>query len=263
MPLKWYQCIAMDLPPRRFKVYVGAKSDTSMSPSCLRTSYLSSGNGVRMGFRPLNLEIVVYNKIRLGLFDDAHKVMIDPIDSCVAKYGLKLKDEGSGEFVNTVMDTFIQPPAEWGPADYLFLINVPPPRWGEKAIAEILRASKVEALLVKRMRWSVGEIRTLTWKIRVPCGDVPKLVGSVFRGAEGDFLMQVISTPEYAARRERGNPKGGGGKGGSKGSAPSSRASVTSAHSCSLVVSSASSTSTVPTLPMECDAELKFGRRKR
>ena len=41
---------------------------------------------------------------------------------------------------------------------------------------------------------------TLTWKICIPSGDVPKLMGWVFRGAEGDVLMQVISQPEYAAR---------------------------------------------------------------
>ena len=179
-----------------------------------------------------------------------------------ARYGLKFKDEGSGEFVNTSRDTYIQLPSQWGPAHYLFLINVPP-WWGEKSITEILRASNVENLLVKRMRWSIGEIRTLTWTICIPSGDVPKLMGSVFRGAEGDVLMRVISQPEYAARRDRGNPKGGGGKGGGKGSSPSSTVFVISSRSYSSVATSEYASSSAPVIPMDCDAELKFYERKR
>ena len=208
------------------------------------------------------IQVVGYNKIRLGLSDQAHKTLVDQIDACAAKYGLQFKDEGSGEFVNTSGDTYIQPPSDWGPAGYLFLINVPP-WWGEKSITEILRASEVENLLMKRKRWSVGEMRTLTWKICIPGGDVPKPVGSVFRGAEGDVLMQVISQPEYAACRDRGNPKGGGGKKGGKGSTPLSRASVVSRRSYSSIATSGYASSSALAIPMDCDTELKFHKRKR
>ena len=66
------------------------------------------------------LQIVRYNNLRLGPSDDDHKVLIDQIDPCPAKYGQKFKEEGSKEFVNTPGDTYIQPPLEWGPADYYF-----------------------------------------------------------------------------------------------------------------------------------------------
>ena len=126
----------------------------------------------------------------------------------------------------------------------------------------ILQTSEVENLIVRRMRWSVGEIRTLTWKVFLPQAETPKVLGSVFRGPEGDFVMQVISQPEYAMRRERGNPKGGG-KGGGKGGAGSSNASVTSTRSYSSVASSGASTSVASSAAMECDVDLKFNKRKR
>ena len=118
-------------------------------------------------------------------------------------------------------------------------------------------------MLVKGMRWSVGEICTLTWMICIPSGDVPKLVGLVFRGAEGEILMQAISQPEYAACRDRGNPKRGGGKGGGKGSTPWSRVSVVSSRSCSSVATSGYASSLVSAIPMDCYTDLKFHKRKR
>ena len=202
MPLRWYQGHGVDDLPTRFEVYVSVEVRQKHVPFMF--AYLLSifwdltPDGILTTQSGVAIQIVGYNKIRLGLSDEAHKTLVDMIDVYAAKYGLKFKDQGSGEFVNTSGDTYIQPPSEWGPDDYLFLINVPP-WWGEKSITEILRASEVENLLVKRMRWSVGEIRTLTLKICIPSGDVPKLVGSVFRGAQ-DVLMQVISQPEYAAR---------------------------------------------------------------
>ena len=264
MPLKWYQGDAVDDLPRRFEVYIGAEVREKHAPFMF--AYLLSlfwelrPNGLLAAQSGVAIQVVGYNKVRLGPSDAAHNVLVEQLDKCSSQYGLKFKDEGSGEFVGQG-DTYIQPPAEWGPADNLFLINVPP-WWGEKAIVAIMQTSEVEKLIVRRMRWSVGEIRTLTWKVCVPQAETPKILGSVFRGSEGDFLMQVISQPEYAMRRERGNPKGGG-KGRGKGGAGSSSAPVSSSRSYSSVASSGASTSVASSAAMECDVDLKFNKRKR
>ena len=70
------------------------------------------------------------------------------------------------------------------------------------------------------VRWSVGEIRTCTWKILGPAVD--KAVGHLLKPADGDSPIHIISAHEYATKKAKGGAKGGkgAGKGGKGGTTP-------------------------------------------
>ena len=74
--------------------------------------------------------------------------------------------------MNSAGSTYIEAPKEWGAAKILFLIDVPP-WWGEGAILQLLKM--MEDVLVKRMRWSVGDMHTLTWKTCMPAALIARV----------------------------------------------------------------------------------------
>ena len=55
-----------------------------------------------------------------------------------------------------------------------------------------MKTTQVGDVIVTRMRWWVGQLCMLTWKISVHAADVAKLLGLLFHGADRDRMMQVI-----------------------------------------------------------------------
>ena len=52
-----------------------------------------------------------------------------------------------------------------------------------------------------RMRFSVGELRTCTWKITRP--QVEQLVGHLLRSTEGGSPIHIVSANEYKGKRDQ------------------------------------------------------------
>ena len=76
-----------------------------------------------------------------------------------------------------------------------------PPWYTQAAATATSSATGNERFVVDRMRFSMGELRTCTWKITRPSAD--SLVGHLMRSAEGDLQVHVISPAEYKGRRTK------------------------------------------------------------
>ena len=124
--------------------------------------------------------------------------------------GLVVVDEGSGEWLTDsdvdASSTASTIPDTWGQVTIVYAINVPP--WfDQKAVHSMLGATGDEKFVVDRVRWTVGELRTCTWKVRGP--GVQDLVGHLLRSTEGDSPVHIISSQEYTTRRGKPSNKGG------------------------------------------------------
>ena len=80
----------------------------------------------------------------------------------------------------------------------VYLINVPP-WWSPDSVTAMVGASKAKRSVAVRMRWSVVEVRTCTWRIQGP--EVDKLFGSIFRSTDRNDTITVISNQEYNMRK--------------------------------------------------------------
>ena len=83
MPLRWYHGHGVNNLPRRFEVYVSAEVRQKHVPFMF--AYLLSifsdltPDGILTTQPGVAIQIVGYNKIRLGLSDEAHKTLVDQI----------------------------------------------------------------------------------------------------------------------------------------------------------------------------------------
>ena len=80
----------------------------------------------------------------------------------------------------------------------MYAINVP--TWYTHTIVPaMLSATGNERIVVDRIHFLVGELRTCAWKITGPSAD--SLVGHLLRSTEGDSFVHLISPAEYKGRR--------------------------------------------------------------
>ena len=245
MPLPWYKGDGVDDKEHRYELYISAEKRGQhaafLFSYVLAMFWEHKPEGVLKVSSGVAIQVVGFNKIRVGLSKESNALFSEQLEKATATYGLKVKDESTGFFVNPedCAEAIADCPPEWGDTANAFLINVPP-WWGMPTLSDVLGTASLDKVVLKRMRWSVGEIRTMTWRLSVPAHSVKELNGSVFRASDGGCVMQVISSAEYAARRAKA---GGTRQGDSQHKSQSSGA--------------ASDTS-----PMECDV-IKFNKRKR
>ena len=147
------------------------------------------------------LHATAYNQVRVGLTKDAMEYFRPHMMRLNESVGLVVVDEGSGEWLtdpdvdasstaSTILDT-------WGQVTSVYAINVPP-WYDQKAVHGMLGATGDEKFVVDRVRWSVGELRTCTWKVRGP--GVQDLAGHLLRSIEGYSPVHIISSQEYTTR---------------------------------------------------------------
>ena len=158
----------------------------------------------------LAVQATAYNQVRVGLTKDAMEYFRPHLMRLNESVGLVVVDEVSGEWLtdsdvdasstaSTISDT-------WGQVTSVYAINGP--RWYDrKAVHSMLGATGDEKFVVDRVRWSVGELGTGTWKVRGP--GVQDLVGHLLRSTEGDSAVHIISSREYTTRRGKPANKGG------------------------------------------------------
>ena len=124
--------------------------------------------------------------------------------------GLLVVDEGSREWLtDTDVDTSSTTssiPDTWGQVTSVYVINVPP-WYDQKAVHSMLGATGDEKFVVDRVRWSVGELRTCTSKVRGPA--VQDFVGHLLRLTEGDPPVHIIGSQECTTRQGKPANKGG------------------------------------------------------
>ena len=75
------------------------------------------------------------------------------------------------------------------------------PWWYLSDLTEALAPSVHRRYIADRVRWSVGEMRTATW--RLTGESMSQLVGKVYLSGSGMPPMYVISQADYEARKKR------------------------------------------------------------
>ena len=156
------------------------------------------------------LQSMAYDQVRVGLTKDAMEYFCPHMMRLNESVGLVVVDKGSGEWLTDsdvdASTTASTTPDTWGQVTNVYAINVPP-WYDQKAVHSMLGATGDEKFVVDRVLWSVGELRTFTWKARGP--GVQVLVGHLLRSTEGDSPVQIISSQECTTRRGKPANKGG------------------------------------------------------
>ena len=149
------------------------------------------------------IQVMHYNKVRIGLTRDVFKLFKEKFLVICDQIGLNCKEEATGEFLSAnefegESTAASSCPSEWGSVKTVYLINVPP-WWSPDSVTAMVGASKAKQSVAVGMRWSVGEIRTCTWRIQGR--EVDKRVGSIFRSTDRNDTITVISNQEYNMRK--------------------------------------------------------------
>ena len=121
---------------------------------------------------------------------------------------LVVVDEGSDEWItdqddatsmaNTVLD-------DRGTTSSVYAINLPP-WYGRSAVLAMMEAIGQQRLVADRARFSVGELRTYTWKLTGP--EAAQLVGHLLRSTDGDDSpVHIIAAQDFSARRGSRKPR--------------------------------------------------------
>ena len=163
------------------------------------------------------MQATSYNMVKIGLTAKALEHMKKAIPGLVQTCGLKVKDpvanvwltdadDGTESMASTI-------PSEWGATTAVYAINVPP-YYDEQAVNFMYMATGQKDFVHSVARWSVGEIRTVSWKIIGP--EVDKTIGTMLKATDGEAPVHIISSAEYDAKKAIGVAKRGGkgGKGG-------------------------------------------------
>ena len=110
--------------------------------------------------------------------------------------GLSFKDICNGEFL-TSAEKRTPIPKHWNAAkvSLLYAVNVAP-WWDRSDMAEVfVSCTKNKEVVINRVRFSVGEIRTATW--RVSGESIGQLAGMVFHDVRGSELVSI----DYIAKK--------------------------------------------------------------
>ena len=150
------------------------------------------------------LQATAHNQVRIGLTASAMEHFRLAMLKLNEYVGLVVVDEGSEEWLtdrdndptsaaNTVRD-------DWEAVTSVYATNVPP-WYNEPAVNAMISATGDTKVVADRMRFSVGELRTCTWKITGP--QVEQLVGHLLRFTEGGSAIHIVSASEYKGKRDQ------------------------------------------------------------
>ena len=116
-------------------------------------------------------------------------------------------DEGSTEWSadqDDATSTASSMPDKWGSTSSVYAISVPP-WYGRSTVLAMTGATGQQRLVADRARFSVGELRTCTWKPTGPEASQP--VGHLLRSTEGHLPVHIIAAQDYSARRGSRKPR--------------------------------------------------------
>ena len=201
MTIPMYEGQAVDSMPEIVEVFVTSakRTDVALWMFSILLSELWDGGRVMVNGE-IAMQSVSYCKIRVGFTPVGRKKFMAMLDTFILK-GLSIKDEATGEPL-TEYDSDSDASSvmsEWGSVESCMLINVPP-YWKDDHIKSVLKGTGERDLLLTKMSWNVGEIRTCTWKVQSP--DSKKLVGRVLKAPSGRTLL-IINSAEYKERKSR------------------------------------------------------------
>ena len=141
------------------------------------------------------LQASVYNQVRAGLTASAMEHFRPAMLKLNESVGLVVVDEGSEEWLtdrdNDCTSAANTVPDDWGAMRSVYATNVPP-WYKQSAVTAMIGATGDTKVVADWMRFSVGELRSCTWKITGP--QVEQLVGHSLRSTEGGSSY-ILSVP--------------------------------------------------------------------
>ena len=158
--------------------------------------------GVLQAQSPVKIHVLGPSKLLSGLTESGHSLLKTRYRELVAAIGAVFKDPKTGQFLDR--DIISQPtvPSTWKKelVGTVYILDVAP-WWYLSDLTEALAPSVQCRYIADRVRCSVGEMRTATW--RLTGESMSQLIGKVYLSDSGMPPMFVISEADYEARKKR------------------------------------------------------------
>lgn len=208
MPLQWYEGDAFSSKTDIYEIY--ASKDTRADTAPWLFSHLLNwfweGSDTLKEDSGIALQTVSYNKVRLGINATTKERFINKLMEQKEQLGLRVKDEQTGFFVNERdirMESELQSTvsSKFGSSQAVYITDVPP-YWDKSDLMRVIAQTNLcEGAEMARMSWSVGELRTHTWKVCHP--EANKLNGIIAADYGRSQVVRTISSEEYARCRSK------------------------------------------------------------
>ena len=158
--------------------------------------------GVLQSQSPVKIHGLGPTKLLVGLRDTGHSLLKTRCREPLAAIGALFKDLKTRQFLDR--DVISKPaiPSTWKkePVGTVYIWDVAP-WWYLSDVTEIVAPSVHYRYIADRVRWSVGKMRTATWRL---IGEsVSQLVGKVYLLDCGMPPVFVISEADYEALKKR------------------------------------------------------------
>ena len=206
MGVPWYNGTAFQDKQWRLSAFI--KKDHKIQHAPFLFSYILAAfwdMGEIFGVRTdVALHASAYDQVRIGLIASAMEHFRPAMLKLNELVGLVVVDEGSEEWLTdrdddctSAASTF---PDERGAVTSVYATNVPP-WYNRSAVIAMIGATGDTKFVADRMRFSVGDLRTCTWKINGP--QVEQLVGHLLRSTDGGSPIHIVSASEYKGKRDQ------------------------------------------------------------
>ena len=203
-PAEWYRGANLRNMYAVYEVWINKTHKETWSPK-LYASVLAlfwTVPGVLQSQSPVKIHVLGPSKLLLGLTETGHSLLKTRYRELVAAIGAVFKDLKTGQFLDR--DIISKPTVPWTWKKELvgtvYILDVAP-WWYLSDMTEALAPPVQCRYIADRVRWSVGEMRTATWRVTGEC--VSQLVGKVYLSDSGMPPMFVISEADYEARKKR------------------------------------------------------------
>ena len=203
-PVEWYRGADSTNMSAVYEVWIKKTHKETWSPM-LYASVLAmfwSIPGVLQAQSPVKIHVLGPSKLLLGLTETGHSLLKTRYRELVAAIGAVFKDLKTGQFLDRDIISKPTVPLTWKKelVSTVYILDVAP-WWYLSDLTEALAPSVQCRYIADRVRWSVGEMRTATW--RLTGESVSQLIGKVYLSDSGMPPMFVISEADYEARKKR------------------------------------------------------------
>ena len=203
-PVEWYRGANLTNMSAVYEVWIKKTHKETWSPM-LYASVLAifwTIPGVLQAQLPVKIHVLGPNKLLLGLTETRHSLLKIRYRELVAVIGAVFKDLKTGQFLDKDIISKPTVPSTWKKelVGTVYILDVAP-WWFLSDLTEALTPSVQCRYIADRVRWSVGEMRTTTW--RLTGESVSQLIGKVYLSDSGMPPMFVISEADYEARKKR------------------------------------------------------------
>ena len=203
-PVEWYRGANLTNMSAVYDVWIKKTHKETWSPM-LYVSVLAmfwTIPGVWQAQSPVKIHVLGPSKLLLGLTETGHSLLKTRCRELLAAVGAVFKDLKTGQFLDgdIISKPFVPSTCKKELVGTVYILDVAP-WWYLSDLTEVLAPSGQCRYIADRVRWSVEEMRTATW--RLTGESVSQLIGKVYLSDSGMPPMFVISEAGYEARKKR------------------------------------------------------------